>query len=107
MAVLPSYFFPLDLQSFPTRRSSDLSRTCVACERLRLRRKFGTAMAARRAMIATTIMILGRVKLWRRVTQNLRIIGLARFGFMLFAAAARIRAATGTILAFAVPATGE
>src|SRR5476651_830414 len=41
------------------RRSS---RMRVACERLRARRKFGTAMAARRAMIATTIMISTSVK---------------------------------------------
>src|SRR5271155_3222581 len=40
------------------RRSS---RTRVACERLRARRKFGTAIAARRAMMATTIMISTRV----------------------------------------------
>src|SRR5438128_11609332 len=38
------------------------SRICVACERLRARRKFGTAIAASNAMIATTIMISTRVK---------------------------------------------
>src|SRR5436190_137897 len=41
------------------RRSS---RMRVACERLRERRKLGTAIAARSAMIATTIMISTRVK---------------------------------------------
>src|SRR6201992_3086779 len=38
----------------------------VGCERLRARRKLGTAMAARRAMIATTIMISTSVKPDRR-----------------------------------------
>src|SRR5579862_1173548 len=41
------------------RRSSS---TRVAWERLRARRKFGTAIAASKAMIATTIMISTRVK---------------------------------------------
>src|ERR1700684_4015620 len=46
------------------RRSS---RMRVACERLRARRKLGTAIAARSAMIATTIMICTSVKPPRRV----------------------------------------
>src|ERR1700722_17254406 len=41
------------------RRSS---RQRVACERLRARRKLGTAIAASKAMMATTIMISTRVK---------------------------------------------
>src|SRR4051794_15574503 len=43
-----------------------VSRVAVAWERLRARRKLGTAIAARRAMIATTIMISTRVKPERR-----------------------------------------
>ena len=41
--------------------------TRLACERLRARRKPGTAMAASKAMIATTIMISTRVKPARRL----------------------------------------
>src|SRR3954467_4727754 len=43
-----------------------VSSVAVAWERLRARRKLGTAMAARSAMIATTIMISTRVKPERR-----------------------------------------
>src|SRR3954467_4236555 len=43
-----------------------VSRVEVAWERLRARRKLGTAMAASKAMIATTIMISTRVKPERR-----------------------------------------
>src|SRR4028119_1095859 len=44
-----------------------VSRHAVAWERLRARRKLGTAMEASRAMIATTIMISTRVKPPRRL----------------------------------------
>src|SRR3954468_3361870 len=47
----------------------------LAWERLRARRNPGTAMAARRAMIATTIMISTRVKAPVRRGADLRFIG--------------------------------
>ena len=53
--------------SFALSTARSVSRLVVACERLRARRKLGTAMAARSAMIATTIMISTRVKPPRRL----------------------------------------
>src|SRR3954453_11254493 len=47
-----------------------------ACERLRARRNPGTAMAASKAMIATTIMISTRVKPPRLVVSFLSILGV-------------------------------
>src|SRR3954467_14983346 len=51
-----------------------VSSVAVAWERLRARRKLGTAIAARSAMIATTIMISTRVKP-ERLDWILRVIG--------------------------------
>ena len=57
-------------------------RTFEACERLRARRKPGTAIAARSAMIATTIMISTSVKPARLVVSFLNI-GKASFFYLL------------------------
>src|SRR5215212_11619967 len=61
------------------RRRSLIMR--LACERLRARRNPGTAIAAKRAMMATTIMISTRVKPVRRdwrfnfiVLENLAVV---------------------------------
>src|SRR5271170_4715020 len=58
-----------------SRRRS--SRMRVAWERLRARRKFGTAMDVSNAMIATTIMISTKVKprvLWMRFNMDLFMV---------------------------------
>src|SRR3954465_8655576 len=54
-----------------------VSRVAVAWERLRARRKLGTAMAASKAMIATTIMISTRVKPERRDWSLVNIFGIS------------------------------
>src|SRR6476619_6965701 len=51
----------------------------LACERLRARRNPGTAMAANRAIIATTIMISTRVKPPRRLLSLFNML----FAFLL------------------------
>ena len=54
-------------------------RIFEACERLRARRKPGTAIAARSAIIATTIMISTSVKPERLVVSFLSILGNLSF----------------------------
>src|SRR5438105_314699 len=56
-------------------------RILEACDRLRARRKPGTAMAARRAMTATTIIISTRVKPPRLVANFLNMTAVLSFYF--------------------------
>src|SRR3954467_8031544 len=78
-----------------------VSSVAVAWERLRARRKLGTAMAASSAMIATTIMISTRVKPPRRDWSLFNITSL--FGIDYFVGGDRSRPALRLHLAPGVP----